>query len=191
MLLFEGCRLNEAAQLYLNQIIEIDGYHFLKIKEEADDQQTKNATSNRTIPIHPTLIDLGILKFIEKQRNKGHERLFPELYHTKGKGYGQAYSKIYNEDKKEWLEETTLQKIANKEILLDLHSFRHNFSGSLKGLIEDGILDYLSGHKSTSQSQRRYGKFRPELKYEMLSKCQYPNLDLSLLKEKLLKYYVD
>lgn len=189
ILLYQGCRVNEIAQLYLNQVIERDGYHFFKIKIEHDDQQLKNPTSKRTIPIHPKLIDLGILKFIDKQRKEGHTRVFPELYHTKEKGYGQAYSKVYNEDKKEWLDEETLKRLANKEILLDLHSFRHNFSGSLKGLIEDGILDYLSGHKNSSQSQSRYGKFRSKVKYDMISKCKYENLDLEQLQTKLLEFY--
>ena len=74
-------------------------------------------------------------------------------------------------------------------IKLDLHSFRHNFSGSLKGLVEDGILNYLSGHKNSSEAQRRYGKFRPKIKFETINKCEYPNLDLSGLKTKLNKYY--
>ena len=190
ILLFQGCRVNEIAQLYLEQIAEIEGYHFIKIKVEHDDQQLKNPTSRRTIPIHKTLIELGILDFIQAQRDIGYQRLFPELYHTKDKGYGQAYSKIYNEDKKEWLETETIQKLENKEILLDLHSFRHNFSGSLKGLIEDGILDYLAGHKNSSQSQHRYGKYRPKLKYEEINKCMYENLNLDRLKIKLHKYYL-
>ena len=83
----------------------------------------------------------------------------------------------------------TIDKLKNKEILLDLHSFRHNFSGSLKGLIEDGILDYLSGHKNSSLSQNRYGKFRPKVKYEMICKCHYENLNLDELKTKFNEYY--
>lgn len=189
ILLYSGCRSNEIAQIYLEQITEEDGIHFFRIEEKFPDQQLKNAQSKRTIPIHPILIELGILKLIEKQRKKGYERLFQELYHTAKKGYGQAYGKRYNDDKKTWLNEETLTKIKNKEILLDLHSFRHNFSGSLKGLIEDGILDYLSGHKNSSQGQSRYGKFRPKVKYEMICKCHYENLNLDVLKTKFNEYY--
>ncbi len=189
VLLYSGCRSNEIAQIYLEQITEEDGIHFFRIEDKFSDQQLKNAQSKRTIPIHPILIELGILKFIESQRKKGYERLFQELYHTAKKGYGQAYGKRYNDDKKTWLDEETLTKLKNKEILLDLHSFRHNFSGSLKGLIEDGILDYLSGHKNSSQGQSRYGKFRPKVKYEMICKCHYENLNLDILKTKFNEYY--
>lgn len=189
ILLYTGCRSNEIAQIYLEQITEEEGIHFFKIEKKFSDQQLKNPQSKRTIPIHPILIELGILKLIESQREKGYERLFQELYHTAKKGYGQAYGKRYNDNKKTWLDKETLVKLKNKEILLDLHSFRHNFSGSLKGLIEDGILDYLSGHKNSSLSQSRYGKFRPKLKYEMICKCEYENLNLDVLKTKFNEYY--
>lgn len=189
ILLHTGCRSNEIAQIYLEQITEEDGIHFFKIENKFEDQQLKNKQSKRTIPIHPLLIEFGILKFIDSQREKGYKRLFEELYYTTGKGYGQAYSKRYNPDKTKWLDKDALAKLKNKEILLDLHSFRHNFSGSLKGLIEDGILDYLSGHKNSSLSQNRYGKFRPKVKYEMICKCHYENLNLDELKTKFNEYY--
>lgn len=56
----------------------------------------------------------------QSQREKGYERLFQELYHTAKKGYGQAYGKRYNDNKKTWLDKETLIKLKNKEILLDL-----------------------------------------------------------------------
>lgn len=189
ILLFQGCRLNEIAQLYLDQMKIRSGIHFIMIRKTYPDQQIKNPTSRRTIPIHPTLIELGFLDFVESQKAKGYTRLFQELYHTTGKGYGQAFSKHFNDRdfKKEWLDESTMKLLEEETILLDLHSFRHNFSGSLKGLIEDGLLDHFTGHQQNSEAQRRYGKFRPKLQFEMISKSEYPDLDLSDLKARLKK----
>lgn len=193
ILLFQGCRSNEIAQIYVDQIVIKDDIHFFKIEAQYPDQKLKNRTSRRTIPIHPALIELGFLKFLEAQRAKGCTRLFDELYFTKNKGYAQAFSKHFNNKafKNKWLDDATMKLLETKEIMLDLHSFRHNFSGSLKGLIEDGLLDYFTGHTKKSESQGRYGNFRPQLQFEMISKCAYPNLDLSALKTKLDLFYAE
>ena len=72
------------------------------------------------------------------------------------KGYGQHFGKIFNDFKKTWLEEETLNKIKERKILLDLHSFRHTFTTALRGgkVIEEDI-SFILGHKK-NQTQR-YG----------------------------------
>lgn len=66
LLLFNGFRLNEVAQLYLNQVVQRDGVWMFKIAKENEEQRLKNAESKRTIPIHPKLIELGFLNFYTK-----------------------------------------------------------------------------------------------------------------------------
>lgn len=190
ILLFTGCRLNEMAQIRLSQIEIKDSINFFRIDDKYPDQKLKNKTSKRKIPIHQTLIDLGILDFIDSQRKNNKERLFEELYYTNNKGYGQAFSKRFNDKdfKKEWLSKSDIAKIEEEDILLDLHSFRHNFSGSLKGLIEDGLLEYFMGHTQNSESLKRYGKYRAELMFDNISKCEY-KINFNNLKEKINNYY--
>lgn len=190
ILLFSGCRLNEIAQIRLSQIDIKDSINFFRIEAKYKDQKLKNKTSKRKIPIHQTLIDLGILDFIDSQRKNNKERLFEELYYTNNKGYGQAFSKRFNDKdfKKEWLSKSDIAKIEEEDILLDLHSFRHNFSGSLKGLIEDGLLEYFMGHTQNSESLKRYGKYRPELMFDNISKCEY-KINFDNLKNRINKYY--
>lgn len=190
ILLFSGCRLNEMAQIRLSQIEIKDNINFFRIEAKYKDQKLKNKTSKRKIPIHQTLIDLGILDFIDSQRKNNKERLFEELYYTNNKGYGQAFSKRFNDKdfKKEWLSKSDIAKIEEEDILLDLHSFRHNFSGSLKGLIEDGLLEYFMGHTQNSESLKRYGKYRPELMFDNISKCEY-KINFDNLKDRINNFY--
>ena len=190
ILLFAGCRLNELCQIYTEQIIEKEGVYFFKIEDEHEDQKLKNRSSRRKIPIHPMLIDLGILKFIEKQKKENKTRLFSELYYTEKKGYGNAFSKLFNDKKFKfsWLDKQAKEKLENEDILLDLHSFRHNFSGSLKGLEEVGLLDYFLGHRQNSLSQSKYGKYRPTLLCEKISQCEY-NLDFKPLIKSINSFY--
>jgi len=190
ILLFTGCRLNEMAQIRLSQIEIKDSINFFRIDDKYPDQKLKNKTSKRKIPIHQTLIDLGILDFIDSQRKNNKERLFEELYYTNNKGYGQAFSKRFNDKdfKKEWLSKSDISKIEEEDILLDLHSFRHNFSGSLKGLIEDGLLEYFMGHSQNSESLKRYGKYRSSLMFDNISKCEY-EIKFDNLKDRINNYY--
>lgn len=192
ILLFTGCRLNEIAQIYTEQITEKEGVHFFRIEDKHEDQKLKNKSSRRKIPIHPTLIDLGILKFIEKQRKENKTRLFSELYYTENRGYGNAFSKLFNKKdfKFSWLDKKAKENIENEDILLDLHSFRHNFSGSLKGLIEDGLLEYFMGHSQNSQTQKRYGDYRTEVVIEAISKSDY-KLDFKPLAKSINDFYAN
>jgi len=190
ILLFTGCRLNEIAQIYTEQITQKEDIFFFRIEDKHEDQKLKNKSSKRKIPIHPTLIDLGILKFIEQQKKNNKTRLFPELYHTDKKGYGNAFSKVFNkkEFKFSWLDKKAIERLENEDILLDLHSFRHNFSGSLKGLEKVGLLDYYMGHRQNSETQKRYGDYRAKLLFDSIAQCEY-NLDFEPLMKSINRFY--
>lgn len=187
ILLYNGFRINEIAQIRIDQIVTKEGVDMFRISKDYPDQQLKNDASKRTIPIHPKLIELGFLKFLEIQKAKGYQRLFQELYFTKDKGYGQAFSKVFNEKKfkSQWLEEDTMQKLSEKIIMLDLHSFRHTFSGRLKGIIEEDTREFFLGH---SAGDADYGNIQPIPAYDNIAKCEY-NLDLTELSEKLQLIY--
>lgn len=183
LLLFNGFRLNEAAQLYLNQVVKRDGVWMFKIAIENEEQRLKNAESKRTIPIHPKLIELGFLNYYSQQLQTGRKRLFEDLYFTKDKGYGQAFSKVFTNEKfrAQWLEAETIQKIKDGIIMLDVHSFRHTFSSYLKGVTEVDTREALMGHKISDSD---YGKLKPKVALENISRCQY-DVDFTPLREKL------
>ena len=187
ILLFTGARINEIAQLYINQIKKKEDTYFFKIKDQEKDQSTKNKSSNRDIPIHKVLIDLGFLDYVELQKKNKKERLFSELYLTKSKGYGQHFGKIFNDFKKTWLEKETIDKIKNREILLDLHSFRHTFTTALRrAKISEEDISFILGHKK-NQTQH-YGSMPPEVFLEKINKVKY-KLDLEKLKIDMNNFY--
>ena len=187
ILLFTGARTNEIAQLYVEHIKEKEGIHLFKIKDEQEDQSTKNKSSNREVPIHKTLIDLGFLKYVEYQKKLKKDRLFSGLYLTKNKGYGQHFGKIFNEFKYTWLDEEAIEKLNNNEILLDLHSFRHSFTTALRGgEVSDDYISSILGHKK-NQTQR-YGSIPPKEYFENINKIEYA-LDFRRLKNNINNFY--
>ncbi|HIA2696839.1 TPA: DUF6538 domain-containing protein, partial [Escherichia coli] len=94
---FTGARINELCQLYLDDIKQdAVGFYFFEISNERADQSLKTIHSRRKIPLHPTLIKLGLVRYCEALKKAGHERLFPELPYHPVKGYGDKASDWFN-----------------------------------------------------------------------------------------------
>lgn len=86
--LYTGARVGETAQLLVSSFTREGGHDCLSLDGEA-----KESVSRRKIPLHPDLIRLGVLDWVEEQRKRdGNDaRLFPLLY-IEGKSKGNAIS---------------------------------------------------------------------------------------------------
>lgn len=73
--LFSGARLEEICQLYLDDIREIGGIMCFDINAE-DDKDIKTEAGKRIVPIHPFLIEIGLLDRVSHLRANGEEHLF-------------------------------------------------------------------------------------------------------------------
>ena len=161
--LFTGARCNEIAQLYLDDIVNDDPAHperwrfMIRIASGRTDQRLKNQFSNRSIPMHPRLIELGFLRYLEDVRSLGFDRVFPSLRWTEAAGYGDTVSDMFS---------TYLRgkvKIDNRRKVF--HSFRHYFCIQAKNFTDeksDHILD-LTGHARKGEFDLTYAR---ELFYE-------------------------
>lgn len=65
-----GARVAELAQLWGSMVVTVDGVPCIKITPAPDGGRIKNDTSERTIPIHPTIVADGFLDFV-KARGSG------------------------------------------------------------------------------------------------------------------------
>ncbi len=65
---------------------------------------------------------------------------------------------IFGIFKREFIDKEFLEIGAKRR--KDFHSFRHTFTENLKDVegVQDGALDYINGHYSSSHSQKTYGK---------------------------------
>jgi len=167
---FSGLRLGEITSLYLDNIREIGGNHRNKrwcfdIVEEPDrpDKHLKTKSSRRIVPIHDTLLNLGLIEFIELLRKKDpmRERLFQELKISEG-SYIKNVSTFFNK--------RYLPSLGIKTDKKNFHSFRHTVSDHLKQKgIEPHFINELLGHSSGNIDLDRYGKgYNPDIIY---NKC--------------------
>lgn len=85
--------------LYTEDVKEINGIHYLAIREERDDgskcdKRLKTKQSKRDVPIHPELKRIGFLEFVAVRR-KDHalNRLFPQLSAGRTGYFSNSFSK--------------------------------------------------------------------------------------------------
>ena len=76
--MYSGMRLNEICQLQLTDIRESkDGIPYFDVTDSDDPQnkRKKNDNSKRAVPIHPELVSLGLLQYVEELNRA--RRVFP------------------------------------------------------------------------------------------------------------------
>ena len=160
--LYSGARENELAQLRLSDIsIDVETPYFSV--QESSETRVKTKSSIRIVPIHPTLIDLGLLKYVTWLKENDQKYLFPELEDRDNKGA--AVSKLFSYFLKY---NCKLVNLIDNTII-GFHSFRNNFSDEFK---QKGAQSYIAGeimgHKTAGMTYGTYGsniKLKPSFEY--------------------------
>ena len=138
---FTGARLGELAQLDLKDFVSVDGIDCIDVNdiEAAEDvevegrrKRVKTKNAKRLVPIHPELIRLGLLRYVESLREKKQVHFFPELSRTRRDGPAQAASNWFQRFRAR-VGITTKQETV-------FHSFRHGF---ITNLLDAGVTPYL------------------------------------------------
>lgn len=123
--LFTGARLEEVCQLQLSDIRQEDGVWVFDINDEGD-KSVKTLSSKRLIPIHPTLIEVGLLDRVKALETKRQKALFPKLNRIKSNGkLGNAVSKSFCNLRDAVGIPARSPKTGDAK---NFHSFRHTFA---------------------------------------------------------------
>jgi integrase len=147
--LYSGMRLGEIVQLLASDLKEEQGILFFDVTK-GEDKKLKTASSKRRVPIHPILIQLGLLKV--KEAAKAHARMFPEIQCGKDGYYSHNFSKWWGRYSKQ---------IGFKASKTAFHSFRHNFTDALRAAeIPEYASKSLVGHVDKSV-HAQYGSGAP------------------------------
>lgn len=75
---FHGLRLEEVAQLRVDDISTKEGFLCLSVTDEGEFQKVKNKNSFRTIPLHSGLLKLGFSDFVKRRQKAAGDMLFME-----------------------------------------------------------------------------------------------------------------
>ena len=180
--LFTGMRLEEICQLRCEDVYESETSGLFVIDVNARlsadgkvDKTLKNKNATRVIPVHKTLVEIGFIKYCNKMKDDGLERIFHELNKTAaspkyGKQPGKSFGKLVRE----------LEIEGNKTF----HSLRHTFSDYFKKKdMHNDLFRQVFGHEISELAGRQYGsKFDVQMCYDKLISLLDYGIDFSLLK---------
>ncbi|WP_442777594.1 DUF6538 domain-containing protein [Pseudomonas sp. P14-2025] len=169
---YTGARTNEIAQLDVTDIREIEGHQCFDIcADEPKVFEAKRVKKHeaRQVPIHPRLIELGFLDFVESQRQARQRKLFgdgltylrprdDDTEHNK-EGWAKAAGKFFNESPNGYLVKIGVHASNDGK---SLYSFRHTLETNLRHARRDGkpvdqsIIDAITGHAPDTIASKHY-----------------------------------
>lgn len=152
--LFTGCRLEEMGQADAADVKQDEGVWYFNVttllddEDYADDEKLKGLkteSSKRVVPIHPQLIEMGFLEYVDSVKGG---KLFPLLEPDRYGCRTAAYSKRFGR----WL-----NRLGITSGLKVFHSFRHLFKDACRIVeIPRHTEDRLTGHAKPTVGDR-YG----------------------------------
>jgi integrase len=185
--LFTGARPNEMAQLHVADLKRTQvGNWYLDIAETADDDEEstgavktlKTTTSRRKIPLHPDLLKIGFVQFVEQRKKaSSNPRLFPDLKPDK---YGNVAAYALKRFRESYLPEAI--KLDARQTF---YSFRHSWRDALRRVDAPASTLEAVGGWSQGKTSDSYGDSNdPDLQFKVIEKISFPGLDLSPLHSK-------
>jgi integrase len=169
--LFSGARLEELGQMTVQDVKRTtDGIDYFEVTDQGDGQRLKTKGSRRAVPIHPELIRLGLLSYIEEREAAGDARVFPLLRKdTHGKwtsGWSQWWARYR-------------RSVGVDRRWHDMHALRHTFKRQCRecGIPRD-IHDALTGHHSGAVGDSYGGQYPIKPLWEAIKKLRYDGLVL-------------
>lgn len=153
LMYYTGARREEVAQLKVSDIKRHEPhgpYISILNDDEADGERgVKNAGSRRGIPLHPHLLELGFLRYVDRLDPSG--QVFPLLVPDAKGFFGALFGRYWGN----YLRDTVrLVSPASPS-----HGFRHTFKTLCREVaIPEDVHDALTGHVGASKVARRYGE---------------------------------
>lgn len=179
--LYTGARIEEICQLQLIDICDEGGIKYFNIEEVAEDQEGNNkklktTTSYRKVPVHSTLIQVGIFEYLDYVKNDDNKRVFPELNNNIRGDYSHYVSRWFNENvpsRNTVSYKTKCGIIGERKVF---HSLRKSFTNCLKQAgVQMTIIDELNGHGEISMSSDIYANpYNMKILKDAIEKVDYP-----------------
>jgi integrase len=184
---FTGCRINELAQLDTDDVVIENPCSYIKIEGDIDSnvpgsRSLKNEPSKRKVPIHPKLIEIGFLDYVEQRKASKEKKLWDGLRWAEKGHYGALATQFFCrlDGPGGYLHHLGIHLKANDN--KNFHSFRHTLITKLRneaivGLDAkntDALIESITGHASKNKTTADdYGHHTLTRKLEVISKISY------------------
>lgn len=180
--LFIGARITELCQLKTGDIKQVNGIWVIDINDEGN-KTVKTAAGIRKIPLHPKLIELGFLEYLEDVRPY-NGTIFPYMTPDKYRHYGKTPGRRFGD---------YLDKLGITDERKVFHSFRTTANNRLKqnGVPEESRCQFIGHEYSTVNSSIYSAEHDMQFLLDnVANKLTFPSVDFSQIKyprQKLVK----
>lgn len=182
--LYTGARVRELAQLRRGDVQEkqypdadakLRTGWFLAITEDTDEaglaNAIKNDASERLVPVHPKLIELGFIDYVQALENQ-RGRIFPSLPEDK---FGNPAAKWG-----EWFSRYLRGTCGVTDKRKTFHSFRHAFKDNARNSgIDSDMQRQLMGHEGGDVADQYGAGYANYSMVEAMEKYRVPGLEIS------------
>ncbi len=165
--LYTGSRANAAITLQYNDVFEKDGIPCIYFRENHPIKQLKNDASERIVPIHSELINVGFVDYVRNRQKrlnaKGTDFIFPRCQ-TKSGEYNNKYTvRVILK----YFKEIGVKSDSNDRY--DFHSFRKNASIAMQDarIIRSYILDIIGWEGNSTMEQSYSNHTLAQIKAEL------------------------
>lgn len=164
VLYYCGARREEIAMLDRSDVRQVQGVWVFEIRPEGEERTTKTGLS-RLVPLHPDLIDLGFLEFVESRTDKILWSGLGDSIEGRGGLWSRHFKKY-------------LIEIGVSQTIKPAHGFQHSFATLMRESgIDEPVYRSIMGHSKNTQTSE-YGSFQLSLLAAALSKLpSLPNFE--------------
>lgn len=147
---YTGARRGEIAGLATSDFIEVDGIPCIHIRHN-ELRRIKNMASDRILPIHSHLLDLGLLQHVEAIRARGSVAVFPDQ--------GEARSPIWGRRLGRFMRDAIDEQLGDDGAPLSFHGFQHYVQNALdRNGVDDKVVRDVVGHEGKDEHEKTYRK---------------------------------
>jgi integrase len=172
--LFHGVRLNEAAQLLVDDVEEVDGVTVIHVRP-GPGKKLKSDAARRYVPLHPEVRRMGFLDYVAEMRARGEARLFPEIKADARGYYSDHFQKFFAR---------FMRKCGIEAERVSFHSFRHAWADACRDANIPLERMRLLGGWASSGTDAVYGHgVRPSVMATEVAKIRFPSLCVDHLYE--------
>lgn len=151
--LYSGARVAEVGQLLVEDIETVDGVPGFFVRKKKSKKtakraqpakKIKNKASRRFVPLAKPVLAAGFLDYLAEVRAAGHERLFPNLPNSTGRGFGRGLSRQFS---------TYIKQRGITTEGQGFHGFRHTFASKLdEAGVSEAAIAAITGHSRAGGS---------------------------------------
>jgi integrase len=178
--LFHGTRANEVAGMRVADVMQADGIPFLNLCEWKE-HRLKNSNSERRVPLHRAIVELGFLEYVARRREQEPDGyLFPGLNRNKNGSMADAVGKWWRNHVKSIFGAAPADGPTGAR---GIHSLRHSWVAAARvANVAESTWKRLGGWSLPDASDNYGGHDALPYHKAAIDKIEFPTVDLTALR---------